>query len=598
MLPQQNDNGHLFHLNKPQDKTDFLNLTQSRSGSKQYTLIQLESLTSTLHFCHFADCSNVLLMAVRDSEEIAVNRFVSGAHCSLMKVKECHLEVVIGIFRSDDVNNVSVFVSSLMECGVECQLVEPMKTRHTVELTEQKIVSQLLKHELKDHVAKKKKLPPYILISDRAMVDFIKKHIKETPNGHQYLDYYKNLLDDVDNLRFYNSDNLVYYFPDSNTYHKVAANHIAIFTTAFKYRLNGIKFMEIERLNKSLTVPDLDMGLTQEKRWVKALDDCEKIRKFLGAVMEELNQGLVGLEVPIKVAILSLLSQQNILLLGPPGVGKTEISKRILGLFSSGKLFYKEMTRFTTPEEMFGPISVTSLKDDEMKRNTTNYLPEATIAFLDEIFKSNSAILNSLLTIMNEKTFTNGPFQMNVPLLLLIAASNEMPDELEALYDRFLFRYTITPLNKDQCKLMLELLDRKKAPVAYTFFNWESVKLFGKLASKKVVVSKDVMELFVDIKELVSDYVIISSRRLCHYYNVLRTCAYANGRSKVSVVDLMVLKYMMNPDVEKMAQISAILIDCISTHINSEDDLTILNDHHFIQDDDKNLIVSQCLKQQ
>ena len=102
----------------------------------------------------------------------------------------------------------------------------------------------------------------------------------------------------------------------------------------------------------------------------------------------------------------------------------------------------KNQNRFSVPEELFGPLSMRGLENDEYVRQTNGYLPTAEVAFVDEIFKANSAILNALLTLLNERLFDNGHSRLKVPLLTLIAASNELPEseELDALYDRFLIR--------------------------------------------------------------------------------------------------------------------------------------------------------------
>ena len=121
---------------------------------------------------------------------------------------------------------------------------------------------------------------------------------------------------------------------------------------------------------------------------------------------------------------------------GPPE-GESEIGKR--SAFTKGQYFERLLTRFSVPEELFGPLSMVGLEKDMYVRKIDGYLPTAQVAFVDEIFKANSAILNSLLTILNERLFDNGSERIEVPLLCLVGASNELPEseELDALYDRF-----------------------------------------------------------------------------------------------------------------------------------------------------------------
>lgn len=143
----------------------------------------------------------------------------------------------------------------------------------------------------------------------------------------------------------------------------------------------------------------------------------------------------------------ALLSRQHVFFLGVPGTGKSALARDFCSSLHGSSYFEWLLTRYSTPEELFGPVSLAGLKADAFRRVTKGKLPEATIAFCDEIWKANSAILNSLLTIVNERKYHNDGV-VSVPLEMLIAASNELPEteELAALYDRFLFRFQTQPL--------------------------------------------------------------------------------------------------------------------------------------------------------
>jgi MoxR-like ATPase len=134
-----------------------------------------------------------------------------------------------------------------------------------------------------------------------------------------------------------------------------------------------------------------------------------------------------------------------VLLLGPPGTAKSELARRLHRAFDDSPYFERLLTRFSTPEELFGPLSLKALEDDRYERLTAGYLPTAGIAFLDEVFKANSAILNALLTLLNEREFDNGSSRRPVPLISVIGASNEVPGDeaLLAFYDRFLVRVAV-----------------------------------------------------------------------------------------------------------------------------------------------------------
>jgi MoxR-like ATPase len=147
----------------------------------------------------------------------------------------------------------------------------------------------------------------------------------------------------------------------------------------------------------------------------------------------------------IRLAWITIFARQHMIQLGPPGTGKSQLVIKLAERITNGhalSYFVWLMTKFTSPDELFGPISVNGLKADEYRRITTGKLPEAELVFLDEPFKASSAILNSLLTALNERMFDNGHARIAIPLISMFGASNELPqgEELEALWDRFALR--------------------------------------------------------------------------------------------------------------------------------------------------------------
>ena len=172
----------------------------------------------------------------------------------------------------------------------------------------------------------------------------------------------------------------------------------------------------------------------------------DRIRARLLRIKNEFEHSFKERTEEINCALLAILSGEHVLFLGPPGTAKSLLSKNVCEIMD-GQFFYYLLTRFTTPEELYGPLSLKALQQDDFHRKIEGYLPTANIAFLDEIFKSNSSILNSLLTILNERKFHNGSSVESVPLVSVFGASNELPEEnesLEALYDRFLFRCPVS----------------------------------------------------------------------------------------------------------------------------------------------------------
>jgi hypothetical protein len=202
--------------------------------------------------------------------------------------------------------------------------------------------------------------------------------------------------------------------------------------------------------------------------------ELSQLETELRVLFATLERGLLDRGVEVRLLVLAALLQEHLLLLGPPGTAKSEVCRRLSRSFG-GTYFERLLTRFTLPEELFGPLSLKLLQHDQYVRQTAGYLPEAEFAFLDEIFKSNSATLNCLLGIMNERTFHNGVVleptdehgstcrseRMDrgrsdcamhaVPLRSMVAASNESPEdeELGALYDRFLLRRRVGSLSTE-----------------------------------------------------------------------------------------------------------------------------------------------------
>ena len=127
--------------------------------------------------------------------------------------------------------------------------------------------------------------------------------------------------------------------------------------------------------------------------------------KKLRAVRDTLTEGLVERDVAVRLGLLAALAGEHMLMLGPPGTAKSLIARRLHLAFNSSTYFERLLTRFTVPEELFGPLSIKGLEEDRYERLTDAYLPTASIAFLDEIFRANSAILNALLSLLNDRTY-------------------------------------------------------------------------------------------------------------------------------------------------------------------------------------------------
>src|SRR3972149_786281 len=186
----------------------------------------------------------------------------------------------------------------------------------------------------------------------------------------------------------------------------------------------------------------------------------EKLKK----IREELKQMFLERVELIDGALAALLSAHHLLIIGPPGPAKSMPADELCRRIEGANYFQWLLTRFSTPEEIFGAVSLKALEQDDYRRVTSHKLPEAHIAFLDEIFKANSSILNAILTLINERLFHNGKEIARVPLLTLFGASNELPEEeeLTALYDRFLLRFVVGYIAEEF--RFLRMLQSRPAP--------------------------------------------------------------------------------------------------------------------------------------
>ena len=262
---------------------------------------------------------------------------------------------------------------------------------------------------------------------------------------------------------------------------------------------------------------------------------------------------LVEREVPIRLALLAALAGEHLLLVGPPGTAKSLVSRRLQLAFADAPYFERLLTRFTVPEELFGPLSVKALENDRYERLTERYLPTASIAFLDEIFKANSAILNALLTLLNEREFDNGTQRVDVPLIAVIGASNELPKEkeLEALFDRFLLRLHVGPVTKEGFDQLLTLRGQPTPTIDQALkLTRQDLKTF-QFAAEKVGVPPEIVKLLGELREFcLANKLPVSDRRWRKVVKLLQTSACTNGRDAVNIWDCWLLQHCLwnSPD--------------------------------------------------
>lgn len=276
------------------------------------------------------------------------------------------------------------------------------------------------------------------------------------------------------------------------------------------------------------------------------------LRKKFQDIQLEMNEIAVERFDEIHGLILAILTGSNILNVGSPGTAKSLIGSRFIQHIKDGVFFQRLLTTFTTPEAVFGPPSLKELKEGRYVRVMDGMLPTADLVFLDEVFKANSGILNSLLECMNERIYSEGAIRMDLPLLVLIGASNEIPnedDKLGAMYDRFHLKYQVDPIREPGSFMkMLEMPE--ELPEIETYVTRAEI-LKARDEVKTVDIPKEIIQKMAKLRHsLSSDTVHVTDRTYKSSIKILKAEAYMKGHKVVEEDDMDVLRhvYWSDPD--------------------------------------------------
>lgn len=312
-------------------------------------------------------------------------------------------------------------------------------------------------------------------------------------------------------------------------------------------------------------------------------------------LLQEMNRGIYEKETEISLSLLAALAGESIILLGPPGVAKSMVARQLKTAFREAQSFEYLMSRFSTPDEIFGPVSIQKLKtSDTYERAVEGYLPTADVVFLDEIWKAGPAIQNTLLTVINEKIFRNGNREMHLPLKLLVAASNELPakgEGLEALWDRFVIRIESRPikLEKNFRAMLLEVKSEEQrasevkseeqrvkkqssagegkansnAITAEEYAEWtERIDKIGvkiEVLDAISAIRKSLRAVNVD-EAAERRNIYVSDRRWKNIVRLLRTSAFMQDREEVDICDLLPIYHCLWQEPEERDAIRNIVI--------------------------------------
>ncbi len=273
----------------------------------------------------------------------------------------------------------------------------------------------------------------------------------------------------------------------------------------------------------------------------------------LGQMARTLESKFLGKDEVIRLLLIATIAGEHAVLIGPPGTAKSALIRYFARLLQANYFEYL-LTRFTEPNEIFGPVDIAAFREGRYQRRIEGMLPQAEIVFLDEVFKSNSAILNALLTLLNERRYTSGGVVLRCPLLSCFGASNEVPSDetLTAIFDRFLLRIRSDNLDAYHFQDLLEkgiqheimgLSDAQIQPLAAAREIGELHRSFG----QRMKFSDEFLSAYKGLVfQIRAEGISLSDRRVVKLLKLFAASAYLDGRTQPDASDFFVLKHIWN----------------------------------------------------
>lgn len=298
-------------------------------------------------------------------------------------------------------------------------------------------------------------------------------------------------------------------------------------------------------------------------------------RKKLLKIEEEMNGKFINRNEVVRGLVITLLARGNIVLLGPAGTGKTDLVQTLARCIN-GQYFETILTKMSSPEELFGPYNIKELEEGNYVRNTTNTAVDSEVAFVDEVFKCNSATLNGLLGLMAQRVFRNGGSAPSpTPTELFVGASNELPEggidgPLAALWDRFEMRFMVDYLrDKASFNRLLSLSDNEEPKTSISIEDIRNAR--EELAAIETEgVTNTIISLWDSLNK---EGYRVSDRKWRNSLRYMKANAYLEGRKSLTEDDILLLKDMAWQTTEQIKPVRKLVLSAINPDLEMAQDL-------------------------